>query len=67
MLNAEQEIVLLLPKKTIAAAGRMAIERGIDPKTMVEKLLAALVSAPDVASNLLDDLPGFEIRPPQSP
>ncbi len=63
MLNAEQEIVLLLPKKTVAAAGRMAIERGIDPKTMVEKLLEAILSAPDLAMNLLDDLPGFEISP----
>ncbi len=55
MLNAEQEIILLLPKKTIAAAGRMAIERGVDPKTMVEKLLEAIVSAPDVVAGLLND------------
>ncbi len=48
MLNAEQEIVLLLSKTTAAAAGRMAIERGIDPKTMVEKLLEAILSAPDL-------------------
>ncbi len=66
MLSAQQEIVLLLSKKTVAA-GRMAIERGIDPKTMVEKLLEAIVSTPDLATYLLDDLPGFGISPPQSP
>ncbi len=66
MSNNQHEIVLLLPEATVAAAGRMAIERGIDPKTMVEKLLQALVSAPDLATSLLDDLPGFETIQQQS-
>ncbi len=34
--SAQQAVVLLLPEKTIAVAGR--IERGIAPKTMIEKL-----------------------------
>ncbi len=65
-MSHQHEIALLLPKKTIAAAGRMAIERGIDPKTMVEKLLEAIVSTPELVTNLLDDLPGFETIPQQS-
>ncbi len=66
-MSHQHEIVLLLPKKTIAADGRIAIERGIDPTTMVEKLLEAIVSAPDLATNLLDGLSGFETIPQQSP
>ncbi len=51
---AQQEIVLLLPKETVAIAGRMAIERGIDPIAMVTKLLEVVLSDPDLAANLLE-------------
>ncbi len=61
MLKSNQhEIVLLLPKTTVAAAGRMAIERGIDPTAMVAKLIEAVMSEPDLAVGLLDDQASFK-------
>ncbi len=51
----QEAVLLVLPKKTVAAAGRMAIERGIDPRAMCARLLEIVVAEKTLASNLLDD------------
>lgn len=51
----EEAVLLILPKTTVARAGRLAIERGIDPRFMLVRLIEAVVAEPVLAANLLDE------------